>query len=363
MRICLDIQPAIAQRAGIGRYTKMLAEHLGAALNPGEELGLFYFDFQRKGVPFPVAGAAQRAVRWIPGRFVQRGWRSIGWPPFDWFAGRADVYHFTNFIRPPLSRGRSVVTIHDASMLRLPDTLEEKNYRYLTARIRDTVKRADAIVTISEFTRGELIELLDAPPEKVHTTLLGIEPPKKLLQRGEGSGRPYLLSVGTLEPRKNYPFLIDVFEKLTGFDGDLVIVGGRGWKFEPILERIARSSRRDRIRLCNYVTDDELEGLYAGARLFVMPSLYEGFGFPPLEAMARGVPVVSSAGGSLPEVLGDAAKIIPGYDAGEWASAVSALLDDAAALADLAARGPARAARFTWAETARQTAEIYRKLG
>lgn len=366
MRVCLDIQSAIAQRAGVGRYTKMLVEHLAATRLPADELSLFYFDFQRRGIPFPVPGATQRAFRWLPGRYVQKAWKTIHWPPFDLFAGSADVFHFPNFIRPPLSRGKAVVTIHDVSFLRMPETTEEKNLRYLTGCIRDTVARADAIIADSEFTRQEIIELLNVPPERVTTILLGIEPPRSAessdLKSQISNSRPFLFTVGTLEPRKNYPFLIDVFDRLDRFDGDLVIAGGRGWKFEPILDRIARSPKRDRIRVLDYVSEDDLDRLYREAALFVFPTRYEGFGFPPLEAMARGATVVSAAAASLPEVLGDAARLIPGYDSEDWAAQIASLLENETARRELAARGPAQAAKFTWNETARQTWQVYRSV-
>lgn len=375
MRVCIDIQSAIAQRAGVGRYTKLLVEHLAAARAPADELALFYFDFQRRGVPFAVPGAVQRACRWLPGRYVQKAWKTIGWPPFDLFAGRADLFHFPNFIRPPLARGRSVVTIHDVAFLRMPETIEAKNYRYLTGCIRETVARSDAIIAVSEFTRREIIGLLNVPEDKVFAIHSGIESPRlkpetrnlkpesSSLELGTAAGadRKFLFTVGTLEPRKNYAFLVDVFDRLD-FDGDLVIAGGRGWKFEPILERIARSPKRDRIRILDFVTDDELDRLYRTCSLFVFPSLYEGFGFPPLEAMARGAPVVSAATGSLPEVLGDAARLIEGFDAGNWAAEISSLLAGGSARMKLAGRGPSHAAQFTWTETARKTWQIYRSL-
>lgn len=372
MRVCIDIQSAISQRAGVGRYTRLLVERLASLVAAPDELALFYFDFQRKGVPFPVPGASRRACRWIPGRIVQTAWKTVGWPAFDVFAGRADLFHFPNFIRPPLARGRSIVTIHDVAFLRMPETIEEKNYRHLTARIRETVDRADAVIAVSEFTRREIIELLGVPPAKVVAIRSGIEPPRAPREIPDPGSRipifpsppvhrPFLFTVGTLEPRKNYPFLIDVFDRLD-FDGDLVIAGGHGWKYEPILERVSRSPRRDRIRILRYVTDEELERLYSACALFVFPSRYEGFGFPPLEAMARGAPVVSAATGSLPEVLGDAALLLDGFDPEAWAATVDRLLADETARRELAARGPAQAAKFTWDETARRTWELYRAV-
>ena len=370
MKVCVDIQAAIAQRAGVGRYTRMLAEHLGA-LAGADTLSFFYFDFCRKGAPFPVANAEQRAFRWCPGRLAQSAWNTIAWPPFDWFAGDADVYHFPNFLLPPLRRGKAVVTVHDASFLRFPDMAEERNRRHLTARIHETVARADAVITDSAFSARELESLLAVKREKVFPVYPGIgrelvRPDAESIaatRRALGLNRPYLLTVGTLEPRKNIPFLIDVFESLTSFQGDLVVAGMTGWKYEPILGRMRRSTRAAEIRYLNYVPDGQLPGLYAGAEAFVFPSLYEGFGFPPLEAMACETPVVSSTGGSLPEVLGDAALRLNAFEVEPWAQAISGVLSDTAARRDLVARGRQRAARYTWEEAARATWEIYRKVG
>jgi len=156
--------------------------------------------------------------------------------------------------------------------------------------------------------------------------------------------------------------MIEVFEQLEGIDCDLVIAGMPGWKVGPIMERMNRSPKRDRIRYLNYVPDTQLPALYAGAELFLITSFYEGFGFPPLEAMAYGTPVISSAGGSLAEVLGDAALIMPQFDAGAWTSAIRDLLNDPARRARLAAHAPAHAARYSWTETARQTWDVYRRV-
>ena len=368
MRVCLDIQSAVGRGAGVGRYTRELARGLAATRAPADQLAMFCFDFHRRGLSWSAPGAELRACRWLPGRFVQKAWKTIGAPPFDFFSGPADVFHFPNFIRPPLRRGRSVVTIHDVAFLRMPETIEEKNLAYLSARIRRTVENADAILAVSEFTRREIVELLNVPPEKVVAIHSGIEPPNPKNQEPSSNSptphlptTPFLFTLGTLEPRKNYTFLIDVFDRMK-FDGELVIAGGRGWKFEPILERIARSPKRDRIRLPDYLPDADLERLYHDCALFVLPSRYEGFGFPPLEAMARGAPVVSAATGSLPEVLGDAAELIAGFDADDWATRLDALVADDARRRELSVRGPAHAARFTWSETARKTWNLYRQL-
>jgi glycosyltransferase involved in cell wall biosynthesis len=353
----------------VGRYTRALVEHLGE--NRGtDQLRLFYFDFLRRGLTFATPGLDRQAIRWCPGRIVQKSWKTLHWPPFDWLAGRADVYHFPNFIIPPLTTGRTVVTVHDVSFLRFPEMAEAKNLAYLKASIADTVRRADAVITDSRFGAGEIIELLRADPAKVFPIPLGVvdhmclPDPEAVarLRRERGLTRPYLLTVGTLEPRKNTAFLASVFEAMTAFDGDLVIAGMRGWKYEPILERLRASPRGRAIHYLEYVSDNELPALYAGAELFLFPSLYEGFGFPPLEAMLCGVPVLASMAGSLPEVLGDGARLIAEFDAKRWAGEALCLLADSAARHEMIEKGRTWAQRYTWRETARQTWAIYRKV-
>jgi len=366
MRVCLDVQSAVTQRAGVGRYTRQLAEHLGATAGP-HELELFYFDFKRKGIPFPVPGATFHASRWIPGRLAQASWKRLNMPAFDRLAGTSDLYHFPNFVLPPLRRGKAVVTIHDVSFMRYPQFAEEANLRYLTAKMRDTIARADAVITDSQFSANEIIELLGAPHERVFPIHLGIDPafaPQSeeavaAIRRTFGLERPYLLAVGTIEPRKNIPFLIEVFEHLNDFDGDLVLAGMPGWKHDPIFERIAASPRADRIRHIAYVEDAALPPLYAGAACLLQASFYEGFGFPPLEAMACGTTVVSSPGGSLPEVIGEAATVLPTSDPEPWRGAIMDAIDTAAA-GDEARR--AHAAGYTWQTTAARTWDVYSKV-
>lgn len=366
----MDIQAALGQRAGVGRYVRELLAHLGAGAGT-DEVAAFYFDFKRTGLEAPPSGVSLRACRWMPGRFAQAAWKRIGFPPYDWFAGQADLYHFPNFIRPPLSRGRkSVVTIHDVSFLRLPETTEKKNLAWLTAEIHRTAERADAILTDSQFSAREIIELLRVPEEKVFPVWLGLPPfgpppvaeEAEAMRRALGLGKPYLLMVGTLEPRKNIPFLVKIYEALREFDGDLVIAGGWGWKTDATRQAIAASPRAAGIRVLNRLDDRQLSALYAGASAFVFPTLYEGFGFPPLEAMGRGTPVVSARNSSLPEVLGDAAEWVDGYDAEEWAGKIRAVLGDATRTEKMRAAGLAQAKKFTWEETARQTWDVYRRL-
>lgn len=368
MKICIDIQAAVAQGAGVGRYVRELAEHLNN-LAEADCLTFFYFDFMRRGLSAPLANS--RAVRWCPGRIAQSCWKRLGWPPFNWFAGAFDLYHFPNFIIPPFGKGKCVVSIHDASFLRYPEFTESGNLAYLRTAIEKTVRRADAIITISHFSASELAFFFPEAREKTHVIYPGIVEhmaSTSFLQGGDKIRqtkrlrRPYILTVGTLEPRKNIEFLIQVFETMNEFRGELVIVGRRGWKYEAIIDRLRSSPRAADIRLIENVADRELPAIYAGAEIFVFPTFYEGFGFPPLEAFACGVPVLSSGAGALKEVLGDGALLIDDYDAVRWARAAELLINDKKVRQLFVEKGRRQVSRYTWTETARQTMALYRRI-
>jgi glycosyltransferase involved in cell wall biosynthesis len=370
MNVCIDVQPAVSQRAGIGRYTKHLVEHLDARIG-SDVLDLVYFDFRGRGLPIRASQARSRPVRWCPGRVAQKAWATIGWPPYDTFAGRADVYHFPNFVLPPLRSGRSVVTVHDMSFLRYPEYADARNQRFLSTRIKDTAARADVIITDSRFSAAEIAEFLPIPSDRVAAIYPGIDasfdPPDRAATldavRSLGIDRPYLLSVGTIEPRKNIDFMITVFERMKQFDGCLVLAGMPGWKVEPIFKRIRSSARADDIRFLDYVSDDTLPALYAGAEIFLITSHYEGFGFTPLEAMACNTPVLASTGGSLPEVLGDALNCLDTIDPDPWVEEAHRIMSDSTFRDDRIAKGRRRVSEFSWADAADQTWAIYRKLG
>lgn len=371
MIIGIDYQPAVSQRAGIGRYTKVLARHLPDYLGDGDLLRLFYFDFTRKAeAPAPSPRLEPRPWRLLPGAVVSQLWKRNLPPRFDSLAGKADLYHFCNFTIPPISpSAKTIVSIHDMSFMRHPECAEAKNLEYMKARIGATVRRADAIVTISRFSAREIVHFFPEAEGKVFPIHLGVDqelasPGRDAIvetRRRLGLERPYVLTVGTIEPRKNLPFLVDVFDRIRA-DADLVVAGRPGWKFEPILAKFKEAKKADRIHFLPSVGDGDLAALYAGAELYATASIYEGFGFTPLEAMLCGTPVLSSSAGSLEEVLEDSAFLLRKFDLGNWAMAMDMLLSDRRMRGDFRRRGFARARKFRWEETARQTAELYRKV-
>lgn len=369
MNFCIDIQSVVTQRAGVGRYTRELVQHL-PQVAPDDRFLLPYFDFKGDAKPIDIPNSDLKPIRWCPGRIAQLAWKTIQWPPYDMFAGSADVYHFPNFIIPPLRNKKSVVTIHDMSFVPYPHFAEGRNVRYLNHHIENTVKRADAIITVSHFSAREICSYLGVPEDRVFAIHHGIsdvfaKPDEAITAKVMSDyklDRPYLLTVGTIEPRKNLPLLIDIFEKLEDFDGDLVIAGGLGWKYEPIMARIKNSPRSKSIRCLGYTADDKLPALYAGASAFILTSHYEGFGFPPVEAMACGTPVVSSTGGSLAEVLGEGAVLVDSLSAEAWIEPIRKVLGDSEFREELKLRGIQKAASYRWAEAAKKTVDVYRQV-
>lgn len=370
MKVCMHIQAAIDQRAGVGRYVHTLVPEL-AALKGENDLAGFYFDFRRRGSPFPEGLLSEEAYHLLPGALIQQSWKRLGFPAYTRFAPDADVHHFPNFIIPPLPAGpKAVVNIHDCCFIKCPETMEPKNRSYLRKRMPATLRRADKILTISETMADELREAFDLPHDKVAATLLGPPPSMNTLPEDQVESRikalgvdgPFLLHVGTLEPRKNHLFLFEVFEALKYFDGKLVLCGMKGWQVEPILEAMQANGKTDRIVHLDYVEDDDLVALYRRAEALIFPSLYEGFGLPPVEAMRQGCPVISSDGGSLAEVVGDGGIVLPLGDADQWATTIEEVLGNPDRRARLIHSGHKKASQFSWRKCAEETWEVYKEL-
>ena len=293
--------------------------------------------------------------------------------PADLLAGGASVFYSPDFALPPLARARGVVTIHDLSFLTHPETHYPPLRAYLSRVVPRSVRDADLVLADSQQTRRDLLTYLDAPAHKIEVVLSAADPLFRPVQRREqieavlrrhGVDRPYLISVGTIQPRKNLPLVFDALRLLRqeGRDLLLVHVGRPGWLYEPVFEALRESGVQDAVRMLEGVDDSDLAALYSGAVAFVFPSLYEGFGIPCLEAMACGAPVIASAAGSLAEVVGEAGITVDPHDAPALAAGVSRLLDDAAFRDDLVRRGYERAARFSWEESGERLRVLLERL-
>ncbi len=370
-RVGLDAIALLSPLTGIGQYTWHLARELRELL-PRPPL-LFYgagWSEELRSQPLPTfaAGAKQALARLIPRPYVLS--RFLMQRRFD--AGSRDLalYHEPNYLAFRFA-GPTVVTVHDLSWIRFPEMHPADRVRLMDSTMPRVVRDAAHIVVDSEFVRREVMEHYGLPAHKVTSVALGVAPDFK--PRGAAECEPvlarhglrhgeYILAVGTLEPRKNLATVIDAYSTLPEAlrrERPLAVVGMHGWRMERMPERMRALAAAGQVRVLGYVPQPDLPCVYAGARLFAYPSIYEGFGLPPLEAMATGVPVIASSRASLPEVVGEAGLLVEALDVAALAQAMRSILEDAGLAHVLAQAGPVQAGRFTWARCARDTLRVY----
>jgi len=375
MRIGIDYTAAAHQGAGIGRYTRGLVAAL-TRLDEENEYRLF------------VAGrhGAYGQHRWppnvhlyvipLPHRHLIRVWHRLRLPlPIEAFIGRLNMFYSPDFVLPPVWRARTMLTVHDLSFVRYPQTADPRLYRYLNVAVPRSVRGADHVLADSRSTAHDLEELWSVPPDKVTVLYPGVESRFHPLTDSTELARVkarydlpehFIFSVGTLQPRKNYERLIQAFAQLRataeGHAYQLVVAGSKGWLYGSIFDAVRESGMEQDVSFLGFVSDEDLPALYALADLFAFPSLYEGFGLPVLEAMACGTPVVCSEASSLPEVAGDAAILMDPLDVCGWAEAMEQALDNEEVRRELVARGLAQARRFRWDRAAREWLELCMSL-
>nr|MBC7245819.1 glycosyltransferase family 4 protein [Chloroflexota bacterium] len=368
MRIAILVYGLDRPLSGISRYTVELARAL-AALPEGPEVRLLAAGGVgplAEATPFPsipLLGCSR-----LPG-LVTLGNVLI---PRKAHNLHVDIVHDPTGVTPFLfgvGGARMVVTIHDVfawscpGHSALPDTLI---YRYWLPRV---LPRVNAVITVSQVSKTDIVNYLRIPDDKVHVIYEGVDAsyhPIPWEETGQmtsryGLPRGYILFVGSVEERKNLRRLLQAYALLCerGEQRRLVVVGPHKWKYTRILQTVAELGIGQRVIFTGYIPDEDLPALYSGADLFVFPSLYEGFGLPPLEAMACGTPVVCSNAGSLPEVVGDAALLVDPYDVEALAEAMHRVLHDPALCEELRQKGLARAQQFTWEKAALETLAVY----
>jgi len=375
LRVAFNATPLLSPLAGVGQYIVELSAALVATgdIDPYS----FYLHRWRHEAPRPPADLSgvplslvQRIKPWLP----FRGGLRVAATRMGFSRGlrghAIDLYHEQNYV--PLGYDVPVViTIHDLSWLRYPETQPADRVRWLARGLPKALARAGAIMVDSNFVRTEVIDTFGIAPERVHTAHLGVssvfrertkdETARALQSMGLTHGG-YVLTVGTIEPRKNILHVLEAFAQIPAAIRErfpLVIAGAHGWRASDIKSRLRRLADLGQIRFLGRVPEATLPCLYAGAAAFVFPSLYEGFGLPPLEAMASGVPVIASNRASIPEVMGDAGQSLEPDDPESSAAKITALLEDPSARAAMAKRGIERAAGFTWHACAVATRNAY----
>jgi glycosyltransferase involved in cell wall biosynthesis len=362
-RIGIDARLTYYTQGGIAQYTQHLIRAL-ATLDAPHDLVILH---SRKDQRTLSAGRRQRRVScWTPAHHrFERLALALELAPL-----RLDLLHSPDFIPPLGGRFRSVITVHDLAFLHYPQFLTTESRRYYNDQIAAAVARADAVIAVSQATCSDLISLLGVPAEKVTVIpeAAGEQfrpvPEEEIARLRAAHGLPgnYILFVGTIEPRKNVGGLLRAYARLRADLPDappLVIAGGSGWLYDEVFALYEELRLGQAVLWYGPVDPEDLPALYSGARVFCLPSFYEGFGLPPLEAMACGTPVVVSNRASLPEVVGDAALLVDPNDVESISAALRHVLTDARLAAELRERGLARAALFNWEQTARQTLALY----
>lgn len=378
MQIGIDICRLTDPWTGVGNYIANLLAGLAAVDRENQYVLYPYFPecFPRcvkdmaAFVPpqdnFSLWGAGR------PELLVKLLWFKLKLPQ-PWFLAKPQVTHSTNLAGPRLKHGKLVVTVHDLSFCRRPEWHKADNTAFSLRALGNAVANADLLITPSRFTADELVELYPATQGRVRVVPEAVLPvyrpvgdpaAMRAVLKRHGLARPYLLFVGTLEPRKNLVRLLAAYERLVagGQDGfDLVLAGGTGWKAGPIEEALSHSAAQGRVRRLGYVPGPELPALYQGAWALAYPSLYEGFGLPVLESLACGTPVVTSAAASLPEVGGDAALYVDPQDEDELLDALERITGQPGLRDDLATRALDQAKRFSQEAMGRAALAVYQE--
>lgn len=385
--IVIDASPAVHRKAGLGRYAEELIRAL-VALQEGQAdspfiFGAFYHAAEQAytdvlPASIPQLTTEQDHFAWRLRTLVAH-WLNRSQDDVLGIANTGTehpsaprLFHATEHLLPHFKRVRTVFTLHDLIFKLYPEHHLPRNRLFLQLAMPLFLRRADAVICVSEHTRQDAIRIYHMPEAKLHVIHEGVsarfraDVPSRDLQRvRERYHLPenFLLFVGTIEPRKNLVTLFQAFkalrEQAPDLAEELIIAGKHGWLADATYRAVHVNNLTGLVRFVGRVDDNDLPALYRLARVFVFPSLYEGFGLPPLEALACGTPVVASNTSSLPEVLGDAALLVPPLDVGAWVQALRRALTDAALRRTLSQRGLERAAHFTWQRTAEATLRVY----
>ena len=363
LRLAVDGTPLLRQATGVGEVAHGLLETLAG--RDDLELVAYALTFRgRHQLAERIPAGVRPAVRPIPARLVRALWLRSDVPRVETWTGPVDVVHAT-FIGPP-ARSPVVVTIHDLTFERFPELCTPDTIQY-GRLVRRAIDRGAVVHATSEFVAAEVREHFGIDDSRIAQIPLGVRPSGGGdARRGKeiASAERYVVALGTVEPRKNLPTLVRAFDRIAGRDPELrlVVAGADGWGAEEFRSAWNAAKHADRVVRLGYVSDTDRRDLLAGARVLAYPSIYEGFGLSPLEAMGAGVPVVAARAGALPETLGDAAVMVDPADVDALGAALDRVLHDDELRGKIVADGCKRAERYTWPQIASRFVELYRSL-
>jgi len=358
MRVLIDGRGLLEDlQAGVEGYTWKMIDYL-QKLYPEDEYIVFSYSWKKE-----PSQAARQKIEWIhyrwPNILMSVSWPWFGWPKVDQVVSPVDLVWVPNVrFMPTTDQVKKIATVHDLSFEVMPDCFSVKRRLWhWHMRIRQNLSRMDKVVTVSANTRQDLIDYYDLTPEKISLIYSGIDKPDDLTAvESTKKGRDYIIAIGTIEPRKNLAGLLKAYRYYLDFlngQEDLVLVGGQGWDWE-LDQMIDQLELSDRVKVTGFVTDEEKNNWLKAAKLLVFVSYYEGFGFPPLEAMSFGVPVVASHAGSLGEILADGSWLVDPMDTTGMAGAMKNLMQNQKLRQRMIESGRQVAAKYDWAKTASQ---------
>lgn len=380
IKIGLEGSLFFKQGSGVGRYANELIK-AASKIDSDEsfEIVRHYLPGKKFVPPIkPTKNLGYRLVRWFPPAVYFQVFKRLGWfAPYDLLAlKKYDFFIFFNFVAFPLRRKtKGIVVIHDLAYIYYPEYVLEKNRRYLERFVPLSINRSSHVITVSEYSKKDIMEHYHVPDDKISVIYNAIDhehfyprPQKEIagVRKKYNLPEKYILFTGNIEPRKNLTGVLDAYSRLDDAIKEkcgLVLVGGKGWNDDEILEKIkALKEGGAQVITPGFVPDEDLPLIYSGASLFVFPSFYEGFGIPPLEALACGVPVITSNASSLPEVVDEAAIAIDPNNTGELAAQMAKVLTDASLAKKLSAAGLKQAQKFSWDKSARELIALLERL-
>lgn len=375
MKIGLELQSTAKNKTGIGWYTQKLVEHI--CVDKQFEYEGYIFNFINRNKIEHInkqENITYKTNVLLPYSIYRRIWNYVPISYNNMFMSKADVYHFFNYIVPPRLNGRVIVTVYDMVYKKHPDTMEEATRLRLEKELKSSVHRADIVITISENSKNEIIEYLGIDDKKIRIVPPGIhldDYEKRLTSDIKTQVKvkynlpdKFILYLGTLEPRKNIETILKAYNqfKKENTRVKLVMAGSKGWKYESIFQVAQELGLEKDVIFTGYVDEVDKWAIYKMAELFVFPSLYEGFGMPVLEAMASGIPVITSNSSSLPEVVGENGCMVDPYDYLQISEYMNKIISDRAFKSELITEGLKRAKEFTWEKSAKKMLSIYKEL-